>query len=85
MGIAFLPYSPLGGIGRAGDLGDRFGEFARIAQAHGVSPQRVALAWMLAKSEHVIPIPGASRPESIIDSAQAPELKLTAEELADLG
>jgi aryl-alcohol dehydrogenase-like predicted oxidoreductase len=85
LGIAFLPYSPLGGIGRAGDLGDRFGEFARIAEHHGVSPQRVALAWMLAKSPHVIPIPGASRPESIIDSAQAPELNLTAAELADLG
>jgi aryl-alcohol dehydrogenase-like predicted oxidoreductase len=85
LGIAFLPYSPLGGIGRAGDLGDRFSEFARVAEHHGVSPQRVALAWMLARSPQVIPIPGASRPESIIDSAQAPELKLTAAELADLG
>ena len=45
-----------------------------------VSPQRVTLAWMLAKSEHVIPIPGASRPESITDSAQAPELALTDED-----
>jgi aryl-alcohol dehydrogenase-like predicted oxidoreductase len=85
LGIAFLPYSPLGGIGKAGGLGDKFGEFARVAQAHGVSPQRVALAWMLAKSPHVIPIPGASRPESITDSAQAPLLSLTADELADLG
>ena len=85
MGIAFLPYSPLGGIGRAGDLGDRFGEFARIARGHGVSPQRVALAWMLAKSPHVIPIPGASRPESILDSAEAPELELSEQELLDLG
>jgi len=85
LGIAFLPYSPLGGIGRAGDLGDRFGEFARIAREHDVSPQRVALAWMLAKSPHVIPIPGASRPESITDSAQAAELELSEQELLDLG
>jgi len=49
-----------------------------------VSPQRVTLAWMLAKAPVVIPIPGASRPESIIDSAQAPELTLTPEELARL-
>jgi aryl-alcohol dehydrogenase-like predicted oxidoreductase len=85
MGIAFLPYSPLGGIGKAGQLGEKFEKFARIAEDHGVSPQRIALAWMLAKSPHVIPIPGASRPESIKDSAQAPELTLTEAELLDLG
>lgn len=85
LGIAFLPYSPLTGIGKAGGLGEKFAEFATVAQAHDVSPQRVTLAWMLAKSPHVIPIPGASRPESITDSAQAPTLDLTAAELADLG
>jgi aryl-alcohol dehydrogenase-like predicted oxidoreductase len=49
-----------------------------------VSPQRVTLAWMLAKAPVVIPIPGASRPESIIDSARAPELALTPGALARL-
>ena len=77
LGIAFLPWSPLGGIARAGELGSRHDAFAEIAQAHGVSPQRVALAWMLALAPTVIPIPGASRPESITDSAQAPSLVLT--------
>ncbi len=85
LGIAFLPWSPLGGISRAGELGSRFAPFAEIAEQRGVSPQQVALAWMLAKSPHVIPIPGASRPESIRDSAQAPELTLGDEELVDLG
>ncbi len=85
LGIAFLPWSPLGGIGKAGQLGEQFAKFATIAEKHGVSPQQVALAWMLAKSPHVIPIPGASRPESIRDSAQAPELTLGDEELVDLG
>ena len=85
LGIAFLPYSPLGGIGKAGQLGEKFEKFARIAGDHGVSPQQVALAWMLAKSPHVIPIPGASRPESIRDSVQAAELTLSDEELLDLG
>jgi aryl-alcohol dehydrogenase-like predicted oxidoreductase len=79
LGIAFLPWSPLGGIRRAGGLG---GSFATVADRHGVSPQRVCLAWHLAKSPVVIPIPGASRPESIIDSAAAPELTLTADDLA---
>jgi aryl-alcohol dehydrogenase-like predicted oxidoreductase len=82
LGIAFLPWSPLGGIGKAGQLGDRFAE---IGNAHGVSPQQVVLAWMLAKSPQVIPIPGASRPESITDSAKAAELTLTEAELLDLG
>jgi aryl-alcohol dehydrogenase-like predicted oxidoreductase len=81
LGIAFLPWSPLGGIGQAGDLGSRHAAFAEIAQARGVSPQRLTLAWMLALAPTVIPIPGASRPESITDSAQAPDLVLTPEEV----
>jgi aryl-alcohol dehydrogenase-like predicted oxidoreductase len=44
----------------------------------------VALAWHLAKSPWVIPIPGASRPESIRDSASAVDLELTPEEFATL-
>jgi aryl-alcohol dehydrogenase-like predicted oxidoreductase len=84
MGIAFLPWSPLGGISSAPDLGSIHDEFALVAQERGVSPQVVALAWELAKAEVVIPIPGASRPESILDSASAPDLELTAEELQRL-
>lgn len=84
LGIAFLPWSPLGGISRAGDLGGRHAAFAEVAAEHGVSPQQVCLAWELAKSEVVIPIPGASRPESITDSVRAAELELSAEELARL-
>jgi len=84
LGIAFLPWSPLGGITRAGELGERFSAFARVAEAHGVSPHRVTLAWMLAKSPVVIPIPGASRPESITDSGQAPDLVLSDDEVGEL-
>lgn len=84
LGIAFLPWSPLGGIGSAGGLGDRYAEFARVAEAHGASPQRVCLAWMLAKSPVVIPIPGASRPETILDSVRAAELALAPDEIARL-
>jgi aryl-alcohol dehydrogenase-like predicted oxidoreductase len=84
MGIAFLPWSPLGGISRAGDLGTVHGAFHRVAQRRGVTPQQVCLAWMVAKSPTVVPIPGASRPETIRDSAAAADLTLTDDEIADL-
>ncbi|MDJ0323337.1 aldo/keto reductase [Cryobacterium sp. PH31-AA6] len=84
LGIAFLPWRPLGGIQSAASLGDRFPAFQAVAAAHGVSPQVVCLAWHLSKSPQVIPIPGASRPESIRDSVQAAEFTLTAEESATL-
>src|SRR5436190_11355531 len=50
LGIAFLPWSPLGGISKAAELGSRFAVFAEVAARYGVSPQRLTLAWMLAKS-----------------------------------
>ncbi|MER6273821.1 aldo/keto reductase [Streptomyces sp900105755] len=84
LGIAFLPWSPLGGISRARELGSAYAPFARVAEAHRVSPQQVCLAWMLAKSPAVVPIPGASRPETIRDSAASADLKLTDEEIAGL-
>ena len=83
-GIAFLPWSPLGGIGRA-DSTERWPAVRAAADAHGVSPQQVALAWLLSLSDVVIPIPGASRPESIADSARAVDLQLSADELAQIG
>ena len=84
MGIAFLPWSPLGGISRASELGSQHEAFNTVARDHDVSPQRVALAWMLAASPVVVPIPGSSRPETIRDSTAAGALTLTAEELATL-
>ncbi|MFF3749268.1 aldo/keto reductase [Streptomyces sp. NPDC002018] len=84
LGIAFLPWSPFGGIKSAGELGSAHGAFARIAEAHGVSPQQVCLAWMLAKSPVVVPIPGSSRPETIRDSVGAADLVLDAAEVAEL-
>ncbi len=84
LGIAFLPWSPLGGISRAGELGSAHAPFARIATKYGVSPQRVCLAWMLAKSPVVVPIPGSSRPETIRDSLAATDLELSADEFAEL-
>ena len=84
MGIAFLPWSPLGGISSAAKLGDRFAPFQAVADERGLTPQVVALAWHLAKSPRVIPIPVASRPESIRNSVQAADVTLSDEELARL-
>ena len=75
-GIAFLPWSPLGGIGKAGGA-ETHAAVTAAAEAHGVSPQQVVLAWLLALGPTVIPIPGSSRPETISDSARAAELQLT--------
>jgi aryl-alcohol dehydrogenase-like predicted oxidoreductase len=79
-GIAFLPWSPLGGIGKAGGA-EEHGPVSRAAEAHGVSPQQVVLAWLLALGPTVIPIPGSSRPETIRDSAQAAALSLSDDEV----
>jgi len=89
LGLAFLPWSPLGGISRS-SLDGTSGPtsigtaFHRIAAARGVSPQQIALAWLLARSPAVIPVPGASRPASITDSARAVELRLDTQELVEL-
>jgi aryl-alcohol dehydrogenase-like predicted oxidoreductase len=84
-GIAFLPWSPLGGIRSAAQAAGRHDPVQAAADAHGVSPQQVALAWLLSLSEVMIPIPGASRPESIVDSVKAVDLELTDDELAAIG
>jgi len=84
-GIAFVPWSPLGGIGGGSKgVGERFLQVQRVAELRDVSPQQVVLAWELSLGEHVIPIPGASRPESIRDSAQAMSLALSVDDLEEL-
>lgn len=84
MGIAFLPWSPLGGMSAASELGTTFAPFQEMAEKYGVSAQQVALAWHLAKSPVIVPIPGASRPRSIADSAQATGLTLEPADFAAL-
>ncbi|MFB7365660.1 aldo/keto reductase [Streptomyces hydrogenans] len=89
LGLAFLPWSPLGGISRS-SLDGPSGPtsigtaFHRLAAERDVSPQQIVLAWLLARSPAMIPVPGASRPASISDSARATELRLNARELTEL-
>ena len=80
-GIAFLAWSPLGGISSAAEAAGGVDPVRAAAQAHGVSPQQVALAWLLSLSPTMIPIPGSSRPETITDSLRAAELELSDAEL----
>jgi aryl-alcohol dehydrogenase-like predicted oxidoreductase len=83
-GIAFIAWSPLGGIGNAGELARRHPEFGAVAEERGVTPQQVTLAWMLGKGSRVLPIPGSSRPETAVASAEAAALELSPAEMARL-
>ena len=83
-GIAWFPWSPFGGMGDAGSLATTAAEFGAVAEELGVSVYQVTLAWHLAQADVVIPIPGASKPRSIQDSAAATHVQLTAEHLARL-
>lgn len=84
LGIAFVCWSSLGGFRKPKDE-SKFDPFREVAAAHGVSYQQVVLAWELAKGDHMFVIPGAHRPETILDSLNAGDLELTDEELAKLG
>ena len=84
LGLAWLPWSPFGGVSAAGSLDAEAPEFAAVAAELGVSVYQVTLAWHLAQADVVIPIPGASRPESVLDSAAAADLRLSPTHLARL-
>lgn len=83
IGISFVCWSPLGGYRKPKEE-SKFDPFRAIAEVHGVSYQQVVLAWELSKGDNVFVIPGAHRPETILDSLKAGELELTDEELATL-
>ncbi|MFC1429342.1 aldo/keto reductase [Streptacidiphilus sp. N1-3] len=55
-----------------------------IAERHGATPAQVALAWVLAQGQYVVPIPGTKTPKYLADNAGAAEVALTAEDLARL-
>jgi aryl-alcohol dehydrogenase-like predicted oxidoreductase len=84
LGIVFIPWSPMGGIGRSDRIEQHFPAFAEVAKEVGASPQQVTLAWMLAKGSRVIPIPGSSRPETAVASAAAADITLTPEQVSRL-
>jgi pyridoxine 4-dehydrogenase len=79
-GIAFIPWFPLG----AGSL-LRSGKLARVAARLGATPAQVALAWLLARSAVMLPIPGTRSIAHLEENVGASALKLSADDLAMLG
>lgn len=80
-GIAFMPWSPLGGAATGSDTTGRYGVVAEIAAQVGATPQQVTLAWLLALRPVVIPIPGATKASSAVGSAAAVGVALTADQV----
>ncbi|MCF8529199.1 MAG: aldo/keto reductase [Aquiluna sp.] len=78
-GIAFLPWSPLGGSKSKGQVSGS-SAFEEIGAKHSASPFAIALAWLMHRSETIIPIPGATRVESVLDCVSAIDLKLSQED-----
>lgn len=77
LGVAYLPWSPLGGGREAGQLGDLYPNFELVAARHDTNAQAVALAWLAQQAERVIPIPGFSRIASVQSAAAALALNLS--------
>ena len=84
-GIAFLPWSPLGGGSNFEKIATgELGAFDRIAAARGVSAYALTVAWHLAQFPTSIPIPGASKASSIMDSLTGADIHLSEAEIAEL-
>ncbi|MFE1546943.1 aldo/keto reductase [Streptomyces sp. NPDC058718] len=79
-GIAFVPFFSLESLGRP----EPTEPLGRIAARHGVSPQQVKLAWTMARSPVVLPIPGTSSVAHVEDNIAAEALLLTEQDLAEL-
>ena len=77
--IAFIPWYPLGG----GDLNSEEA-IHRVAQRHDATEYQIALAWLLAASPVILPIPGTSSVKHLEENTAAAEIKLTDEDLQDL-
>ncbi|WP_298336698.1 aldo/keto reductase [Ferrimicrobium sp.] len=79
-GIAFIPWFPI----QTGALAQGDGALGEVARELGVSPAQVALAWLLAKSPVMLPIPGTSSVAHVEENIAAAEIELTVEQLARL-
>ncbi len=80
-GIAFLPFFPLG----VGGLTKPGGALATAAARHRATPAQIAIAWLLARSPVVLPIPGTSRPEHVEENWAARNIVLTPDEVREIG
>jgi aryl-alcohol dehydrogenase-like predicted oxidoreductase len=79
-GLAFIPWFPL----KTGALAKGGGVVAEVAEAHDATPAQVALAWLLAHSPAMLPIPGTSSVTHLEENVAAAQLRLSDDEIARL-
>ncbi len=82
-GITFLPWSPLGGVRTKSEISEA-SVFEELAPKYSASPFALALAWEMRYSSSVLPIPGATRAESILDCVSATEIELSDDDFATI-
>jgi pyridoxine 4-dehydrogenase len=80
MGIGFIPWFPLS----TGDLARPGGPLDGLARAHDATPGQLAIAWLLARSPVVLPIPGTASEQHLEENVAAGELELEPQELERL-
>ena len=81
LGLIFMAWRPFGDVVKLKSTANPFVDFA---MQYGVSLHRLILAWELSLGPEMVPIPGATRPATICDSALAPDLKLDSSDIAKL-
>jgi pyridoxine 4-dehydrogenase len=80
LGLAFLPWGPLG----RGELARPTSALQEVAQRHGATPGQIALAWLLARSPEMLPIPGTSRVAHLEENVAAAAIELDSSEVQTL-
>lgn len=84
-GIAFVPFFAIAGAaGPQGATSAHDAEVLAIAEAHGVTPAQIRLAWSLAQGPHVLAIPGTGNPDHLAENVATGAIRLTEDELARL-
>src|SRR5262249_42858674 len=79
-GLAFLPWHPLAAGGDAAGGG----ALGRVARRRGATPMQVAIAWLLARSRVIVPIPGTSSVAHLDENVAAARILLSTEDLHEL-
>jgi aryl-alcohol dehydrogenase-like predicted oxidoreductase len=76
LGIAFLPWFPLGG-----KRGMRAGKVRSLAEKNGLSVQELSIAWLLSRSSAMLPIPGTNSLEHLVKNMRASSVRLSQDDL----
>ncbi|KAB1196825.1 MULTISPECIES: aldo/keto reductase [Haloferax] len=79
-GIGFIPWFPLG----AGDFGDKEDALSAVATKHDATPEQIAIAWLLDRSDVMLPIPGTASVPHLRDNVAASHIGLDDEDVTRL-